>query len=112
MAEKIRVEEKVNLDAEVEKVKAAMLHKKATDSLESKRAKIRRYIFGPFQFLVLCLIMAESLLVYWMYQINSLIAANDSIFYERIVVGSLSITVLVVFSVVYKIKKTRGDCEH
>ena len=90
---------------------------KAKRNGENKRDKVRRYILGPFQFLALSLIISESLLVFWISQIvNFTDNAPDSMYYERIVVGSLSIAVLiavlVVFSVIYKIKKSFGDCEH
>ncbi len=47
-----------------------------------------------------------------MIQIFEFDNSNSTDYYERIVVGSLSIAILVVFSVVYKIKKHNGDCEH
>lgn len=64
-------------------------------------------VIGPFQFLISTLIISESLLIYWM----SLIAKMETT--ERIVVGALSITVLiavlVIFTVIYWIKKSHGD---
>ena len=60
--------------------------------------------------------MSESLLAFWMYGLVFSTNAFDTVNNERIVVGSLSIAVLiavlVIFSVVYKIKKSHGDCEH
>ena len=84
---------------------------------ETPRDKVRRYAIGPFQFLALSLIVSEGLLAYWMIKIFDFTDSASSTYnYERIVVGSLSIAVLiavlVVFSVVYKIKKHHGDCEH
>ena len=75
---------------------------------ETKQEKVRRYFIGPFQFLAVCLVIPEFLLGYWMLHI----AENSD---ERIVAGSLSIAVLiavlVIFCVVYSIKKKCGDCE-
>ena len=95
---------------------------KAKRDSENKRDRARRYFIGPFQFLAFSLIMSEGLLAFWMYQLVTSITnfdadtVPDSMYYERIVVGALSIAVLiavlVVFSVVYKIKKDVGDCEH
>ncbi len=69
---------------------------------------LRHNVIGPFQFLALSLIVSEILLGCWMYQVK-----DSPDFIERIVIGSLSIAVmiavLVVFCVVYWIKKTRGD---
>jgi len=69
---------------------------------------LRHNILGPFQFLALSLIVSEILLGWWLYQVKD---SADST--ERIVIGSLSIAVvmaiLVVFCVVYWIKKTHGD---
>jgi len=68
--------------------------------------KLRYYVIGPFQFLLFSLFTSEFLLGYWM-----LFIAQD--YYERIVAGSLSITVLiavlVIFCVIYYIKKNHGD---
>lgn len=67
---------------------------------------LKHNFIGPFQFLAVTLIVSEFLLGYWM-----LFVAED--YYERIVAGSLSITVLiavlVIFCVVYYIKKNHGD---
>ena len=94
-----------------EKIKQARKTKHAN---ETNQDKARRYVIGPFQFLAFSLIASESILVYWMSQIFTKTSTNY--FHERIVVGSLSIAiliaVLVVFCVVYSIKKKRGDCEH
>jgi len=69
-------------------------------------ANHRRIILGPFQLITGSLIVSELLLGYWM-----LSKAEEP--YERIVAGSLSIAVLiaflVVFSVIYYIKKSKGD---
>jgi hypothetical protein len=69
---------------------------------------LRHNIIGPFQFLAFSLITSEILLGWWMYQVK-----DFTDFTERIVIGSLSIAVviavLVVFCVVYWIKKTHGD---
>lgn len=72
---------------------------------------LRHNLIGPFQFLVLSLIVSEGLLVYWMSKISdNTIPTNH---YERIVVGSFSITVLiavlVIFTVIYYIKKKHND---
>ncbi len=83
---------------------------------ETTGDKVRRYAIGPFQFLALSLIVSEGMLAYWMTKLFDFTSSNSTDYYERIVVGSLSIAVLiailVVFSVVYKIKKYHGDCEH
>ena len=64
----------------------------------------RRLFIGPFQFLAISLIVSESLLGSWMYKVK-----DYPDFTERIVAGSLSvavlIAVLVVFCVVYWIKR-------
>ena len=75
------------------------------------------YFIGPFQFLILSLFVSEGFLVYWMYRIDAFSdSTNSAIYYERIIVGSLSIAVLIavlaVFTIVYRIKKSHGDCEH
>ena len=83
---------------------------------ETPRDKVRRYAIGPFQFLALSLIVSEGMLAYWMTKLFDFTSSNSTDYYERIIVGSLSIAiliaVLVVFSIVYKIKKQHGDCEH
>ena len=65
---------------------------------------LRHNFIGPFQFLALSLIVSEGLLGSWMYKVK-----DYPDFTERIVAGSFSvavlIAVLVVFSVVYWIKK-------
>jgi len=68
--------------------------------------KPQYYIIGPFQFLLFSLSISEFLLILWM--------SHEGIESpERIVVGALSIAVLiavlVIFCVIYWIKKTRGD---
>ena len=83
---------------------------------ETPGDKVRRYAIGPFQFLALSLIVSEGMLAYWMIQLFDFTSSNSTDYYERIIVGSLSIAiliaVLVVFSIVYKIKKQHGDCDH
>jgi len=87
--------------------------------------KIRHNAIGPFQFLAISLITSEGLLLYWMSEINKALNADpitvpiyllDTIYYERIIAGSLSladlIAVLVVFSVVYRIKKKNKDFDN
>jgi hypothetical protein len=114
LAEKIKQVEEVKLTEKIKQVEEAKLIKKAKLINETRIDKARRYILGPFQFLALSLIVSESLLAYWMSNLFDFTSSTD--YYERIVVGSLSIAiliaVLVVFSVVYKIKKHHGDCEH
>lgn len=70
----------------------------------------KHYVIGPFQFLLYVLVISEILLMGWMVGINP---DDKMAYYERIVVGSFSITiliaVLVVFSVVYHIKKDKKD---
>ena len=65
------------------------------------------YFIGPFQFLILCLVVSESLLGYWMW------IAIDGEPYERIVIGVLSVAIiiatLVIFCVVYSLKKKSDD---
>ena len=72
---------------------------------------IRRLFIGPFQFLAFSLISSELLFALWINEVKS----ND-VFTERIVAGSFSITVLiavlVIFCVIYSIKKECKDCEH
>jgi len=67
----------------------------------------RRFFIGPFQFLALSLISSEYILWNWM----SISETSD--FTERIVAGiffiAVLIAVLVVFCVVYRMKKRRGD---
>ena len=68
----------------------------------------QRYVIGPFQFLAFSLAASEILLGLWMLRTDIVIGST-----ERIVIGSLSIAVLiavlVVFTVVYSIKKTCGE---
>jgi len=65
------------------------------------------YFIGPFQFLILCLVVSESLLGFWMW-----IVINGD-YTERIVIGVLSVAImiatLVIFCVVYSIKKKSDD---
>ena len=117
LAEKIKQSEEDKLTEKIKQIEEGKLIEKAKRINESHRDKARRYVLGPFQFLVFSLIVSESLLTYWMYRLFDFIdSSNPTAYYERIVVGSLSIAVLiailVVFSVVYKIKKSHGDCEH
>jgi len=107
------------------KAEADTLIRLAKQKNETGSDKFRRYFIGPFQFLAFSLIMSEGLLLYWMSKINAVLNADpitvpisvlDTIYYERTIVGSLFIAVLiavlVVFSIVYKIKNNHGDCEH
>ncbi len=75
---------------------------------ETKPDKFRRYFIGPFQFLAISLITSEYLLGTWM-------STPETSPTEKIVAGSLSvavlIAVLVIFCIVYSIKKKHGDCE-
>jgi len=68
----------------------------------------QRYIIGPFQFLAFSLATSQILLGLWMLRTDIVIESD-----ERIVIGSLSIAVLiavlVVFAVVYSVKKTCGE---
>ena len=116
LAEKLKEDEKSNLTKKQKEVEDARLIKKAKLINEPEWDKFRRRYIGPFQFLLVSLITSESLLAFWMYGLVFSTNAFDTINNERIVVGSLSIAVLiavlVVFSVVYNIKKSHGDCEH
>jgi len=83
-----------------------------SDKVEHKHTRIefcKHHILGPFQFLILTLITSELLLGMWMLGIMK----GEDGYYERIVVGSFSITVLiavlVIFCVIYNIKKKEGD---
>ena len=68
----------------------------------------KHYVIGPFQFLLYVLVISEILLIFWMIGINPDV---ETAYFERIVVGSFSITVLIavlaVFSVVYHIKNSK-----
>lgn len=70
----------------------------------SLHLNVRHNVIGPFQFLIATLIVSESLLIHWML----IIAETESA--ERIIVGALSITVLiavlVIFTIIYYIKKS------
>ena len=84
--------------------------------LEDKHPKIefcKHYFLGPFQFLILALSASEILLGYWMLEIDG---SFESAYFERIVVGSLSITVLiavlVIFCIIYCVKKNKNDFPH
>jgi len=116
LAEKIKLDEESKLKAKIILIKEDNLIKKAKLANETSQDKARRYAVGPFQFLAFSLIMSESLLAFWMYGLVFSTNAFDTVNNERIVVGSLSIAVLiavlVIFSVVYKVKKSHGDCEH
>ena len=116
LAEKIKLDEESKLKAKIILIKEDKLIKKAKLANETSPDKARRYAVGPFQFLAFSLIMSESLLAFWMYGLVFSTNAFDTVNNERIVVGSLSIAVLiavlVIFSVVYKVKKSHGDCEH
>ncbi len=116
LAEKIKKDEESRLTVKMKQIEEAKLNEKAKLKNETPEDKIRRYAIGPFQFLALSLIVSESMLAYWMIKLFDFTSSNSTDYYERIVVGSLSIAiliaVLVVFYVVYKIKKHRGDCDH
>jgi len=66
----------------------------------------KKAIIGPFQFLVVCLLVSEFLLVCWMIFVKPE-------YNERIVIGAFSITVLIsilaIFCIIYKIKKDAED---
>lgn len=68
--------------------------------------KPQYYIIGPFQFLLFSLSISEFLLILWMSR-----EGIEST--ERIVAGALSIAVLiavlVIFCIIYWIKRTHGD---
>ena len=117
LAEKIKLDEESKLKAKITLIEEDKLIEKAKRVNEHWHDKFRRSFIGPFQFLILSLFVSEGFLAYWMYRINAFSdSANSTIYYERIVIGSLHIAVLiavlVVFTVVYRIKKSRGDCEH
>ena len=116
LAELTKQVEEARLTEKMKQVEEARLTEKAKLKNETPEDKIRRYAIGPFQFLALSLIVSEVLLAYWMIKLFDFTSSNSTDYYERIVVGSLSIAiliaVLVVFFVVYKIKKHRGDCDH
>jgi len=69
---------------------------------------LQHKFIGPFQFLIYSLSISESLLGFWLFRTDIVVGST-----ERIVAGSLSvavlIAVLVVFCIIYWIKKTRGD---
>jgi len=85
----------------------------ANNDTRSKIESCKHYILGPFQFLILALSVSEILLVFWMSEIDEKL---ESAYFERIVVGSFSITVLiavlVIFCVIYYVKKNNGDFPH
>ena len=70
---------------------------------------IRRLFIGPFQFLAFSLITSEIIFGLWLYEVK-----DYTDYVERIVAGSFSIgvliAILVIFCVVYSIKKKRHDC--
>lgn len=76
---------------------------KVVEALKSRR----RFIIGPFQFLAISLISSEIILWKWM----SLSEITD--FTERIIAGTffiaVLIAVLVVFCIIYLMKKKGGD---
>jgi len=114
LAEKLKEDEKSNLTKKQKEAEDARLVEKAKRAIETKRDRARRYVIGPFQFLVFSLIASESLLVFWLFNLfDFTTSAPDTAHYERIIVGSLFIAVLiavlVVFSVVYKIEKSHDD---
>ncbi len=117
LAEKINLDEESKLKTKITLIQEDKLIKKAKLANENRHDKFRRRVIGPFQFLILSLFVSEGFLAYWMSRINAFSdSTNSTIYYERIIVGSLSIAVLiavlVVFTVVYRIKKSHGDCEH
>ena len=117
LAEKIKLDEESKLKAKIIPIEEDNLIKKAKLVNEHWQDTFRRRVIGSFQFLILSLFVSEGFLIYWMYRIDAFSDSTSStINYERIVVGSLSIAiliaVLVVFTVVYRIKKSHGDCEH
>ena len=69
---------------------------------------LQHKFIGPFQFLIYSLSISESLLGFWLLRTDIVIEST-----ERIVAGALSIAVLiavlVIFCVIYWIKKTHGD---
>ena len=71
---------------------------------------LKHNVIGPFQFLIFSLVLSKSLLVCWMSGIDP----ENSM--ERIIVGAFSITVLiavlVIFCVIYWIKKTHNDFDN
>jgi len=70
--------------------------------------KLHYYVIGPFQFLAFSLTVSQILLGSWMLRTDIVIGST-----ERIVAGALSIAVLiavlVIFCIVYSIKKNHGD---
>jgi len=108
LAEKLKEDEKSNLTKIQKEVEYARLLKKAKRANEPRPDRAIRYAIGPYQFLAFSLIVSESLLVYWMSKLDDYSATNTA-FNERIIVGSLFVAVLiatlVVFSVIYWIKK-------
>lgn len=117
LAEKIKLDEESKLKEKIILIEEDNLIKKAKLVNEHWQDTFRRRVIGPFQFLILSLFVSEGFLIYWMFRIDAFSDSTSStINYERIVVGSLSIAiliaVLVVFTVVYRIKKSHGDCEH
>lgn len=117
LAEKIKLDEESELKAKIILIEEDKLITKAKLVNEHWHDTFRRRVIGPFQFLILSLFVSEGFLVYWMYRIDAFSdSTNSTIYYERIIIGSLSIAVLIavlaVFTVVYRIKKSHGDCEH
>ena len=70
--------------------------------------RFKHNVIGPYQFLILSLLISETLFGYWMF-----FTKTDST--ERIVAGAFSIsvliTVLVIFCVIYSIKKKHDASE-
>ena len=70
--------------------------------------RFKHNFIGPYQFLILCLLISESSFAYWMYSIKP----EEP---ERIVIGTFSlsvlIAVLVIFCVIFSIKKKRDASE-
>ena len=117
LAEKIKLDEKSEIKEKTKPIEDNKIIRKAKLLNETWDDKFRRRYIGPFQFLIVTLIVSEGFLVFWMYEINAFSNLDSSsIYYERIVVGSLFIAVLiavlVIFTIIYKIKKNYGDCEH
>jgi len=81
------------------------------DEKPTKLFIIRRLFIGPFQFLAFSLITSEIIFGLWLYEVK-----DYTDYAERIVAGSFSIgvliAILVIFCVVYSIKKKCHDCEH
>jgi len=117
LSKKFKLDDKSEIKEKTIHIEEDKIIRKAKLLNEHWNDKFRRRFIGPFQFLIVALSVSEGFLAFWMYKINAFSNLdNSSIYYERIVVGSLSIAVLiavlVVFTIVYRIKKSHGDCEH